>query len=94
MILIEGLSKVFRTQSGELEVLKQIDLEVAAGERVAVVGASGAGKTTFLHLLGGLDRPSAGRILFEGRDIYALQGQALDHFSNRKVGAPQSCWPR
>jgi len=86
MIRIERLSKVFRTHSGELTVLKEIDFEVASGERVAVVGASGAGKTTFMHLLGGLDRPSEGKVSIDGQDIYALQGQALDRFRNATVG--------
>ena len=86
MIQVTQLSKGFATASGPIDVLKDIDFEVKHGERVAVVGASGAGKTTFLHLLGGLDRPSTGSVRVDGEDIYALQGQALDRFRNRKIG--------
>lgn len=86
MIQISQLSKRFTTSSGTIDVLREIDFEVAVGERVAVVGASGAGKTTFLHLLGGLDKPSTGSVHIDGQDIYTLQGQALDKFRNRKVG--------
>ncbi len=86
MIKVSQLSKRFSTDSGVIHVLREIDLLVGEGERIAVVGASGAGKTTFLHLLGGLDRPTAGAVTINGEDIYRLQGQALDHFRNRTVG--------
>jgi len=86
MIEVSQLSKRFATSSGEIVVLREVDLSVAKGERVAVVGASGAGKTTLLHLLGGLDRPSAGTVHIEGEDIFALRGEALDRFRNRMVG--------
>jgi len=61
-------------------------LKVVDGERIAVVGRSGAGKTTLMHVLGGLDQPSSGQVLFDGEDVFALQGAKLDAFRNRAVG--------
>ena len=86
MIQTQQLTKSFSTDRGTVEVLRQVDLEIAAGERIAVVGASGAGKTTFMHLLGGLDRPSAGSVMFEGRDIFTFTAEELDAFRNRAIG--------
>jgi lipoprotein-releasing system ATP-binding protein len=86
LIEISGLAKSFKTSGGEVDVLKQVDLQIVAGERVAVVGASGAGKTTLMHILGGLDRPSTGEILFEGESIFSLRGDNLDQFRNRTIG--------
>ena len=70
----------------ELPVLKGADLEVKKAEIVAVVGASGVGKSTLLHLLGGLDRPSEGTIFYEGADIFALSDPELDRFRNEEIG--------
>jgi lipoprotein-releasing system ATP-binding protein len=86
MIAVKGLSKSFGTGRGRVDVLRSIDLTIDRGERVAVVGASGAGKTTLMHILGGLDHPTEGGVLFEGEDIFALKGPALDAFRNRTVG--------
>jgi len=86
MISVQGLSKRFATDRGVVEVLRGIDLEVRAGERIAVVGASGAGKTTLMHLLGGLDRPSAGSVRFEETDIFRFAPAQLDAFRNSTVG--------
>ena len=70
MIAVRALSKNFITDRGNIEVLKEVDLDIRTGERIAVVGASGAGKTTLMHLLGGLDRPSSGSVLFAEQDIF------------------------
>jgi lipoprotein-releasing system ATP-binding protein len=86
VIDVVGLRKSYVTGTGEIEVLKGIDLQIAAGERVAVVGTSGAGKTTFMHILGGLDQPSEGQVTINGADLFALKGGALDAFRNRSVG--------
>jgi lipoprotein-releasing system ATP-binding protein len=86
LIEIRKLQKKFSTSGGEITVLQGINLSIVAGERVAVVGASGAGKTTLMHILGGLDQPSDGEILFEGQSLFALHGAALDNFRNRTVG--------
>jgi lipoprotein-releasing system ATP-binding protein len=86
LILVRGLTRNFPTAGGRVDVLRGIDLDIAGGERVAVIGASGAGKTTFMHILGALDHPTAGTVRFAGDDIFCLQGPALDAFRNRTVG--------
>ncbi len=87
-VLIEtrGLEKEFKTPVRDIKVLRGISLSIRQGERVAIVGTSGAGKTTLMHILGGLDHPSRGDVLFENSDIYALRGAALDEFRNKTVG--------
>jgi lipoprotein-releasing system ATP-binding protein len=86
MIAVRALSRSFVTGRGRIEVLKDVDLEIQAGERIAVVGASGAGKTTLMHLLGGLDRPTSGSVLFVEKDIFHYSAQELDAFRNRTIG--------
>jgi len=86
MIAVRALSKHFITDRGRVDVLKDIDLDIRAGERIAVVGASGAGKTTLMHLLGGLDRPSSGSVHFAEKDIFHYSAQELDAFRNRSIG--------
>ena len=72
LLRVEGLSKTYLHGGRRLEVLRGVDLEIARGELVALTGPSGAGKSTFLHLVGTLDEPTAGRVVFEGRDLFAL----------------------
>ncbi len=86
LIQVQNLTRSFPAAGGNIEVLRGIDLEIARGERVAVIGASGAGKTTLLHILGALDHPTRGSVRFAGEDIFGLQGPALDAFRNRTVG--------
>jgi lipoprotein-releasing system ATP-binding protein len=86
MIAVRALSKIFTTDRGNIEVLKEVDIDIRAGERIAVVGASGAGKTTLMHLLGGLDRPTSGSVLFAEKDIFTYSAQELDAFRNRSIG--------
>jgi len=86
MIRTSGLRKSFFTAAGELEILKGIDLAVEAGEMVAVVGASGVGKSTLLHILGTLDRPSSGSVAYDSLDVFSLGGADLTSFRNRTVG--------
>jgi len=78
--------KSFKQGPVTLEVLQGAVLAVAAGERVAIVGASGSGKTTLLQILGGLDRPSTGRVLVDGQDIHALGEEARGMLRNRALG--------
>ena len=81
-----GLCKVFDTGGEDLEVLKGIDLAVRAGELVAVMGESGVGKSTLLHLLGTLDLPTAGQLRVADIDVLNLEDRALSRFRNRHIG--------
>ncbi len=69
-----------------IEVLTGIDLEIAQGELLAIVGASGVGKSTFLHLLGGLDRPTSGTVRYGDVDVFAQDANSLARFRNERVG--------
>ena len=86
VLACEGLSKEFRQGPATVGVLRGLDFVVRAGERVAVVGASGSGKTTLLQILGGLDAPTAGRVLIDGQDLAALDEVARGRLRNRAVG--------
>ncbi len=83
---VSGLDKGYRVAGRVLPVLRGLDLSVAAGEMVAIVGASGVGKSTLLHLLGGLDRFEAGSIRLGDADLSALGDEELVAFRNRSVG--------
>ena len=80
------LSKSYRSGPRVIEVLKELELEVDAGETLAVVGDSGVGKSTLLHLLGGLDRPDSGQVLFRGAEIFNGDAKQLAGYRNRHVG--------
>ena len=86
LVVVEGVRKTYQVGPCRLEVLRGIDLTIGKGEFVALRGASGAGKSTLLHLLGGLDRPDAGRIRFDGVPIESLGWSDLARFRNRRVG--------
>jgi lipoprotein-releasing system ATP-binding protein len=86
LIQVQKLFKSYGDGTKRVEVLKGVDLTFSGGEKAAIVGASGVGKTTLLHVLGTLDRPTAGKILFEGKDIYALNEKDLAFFRNREIG--------
>ena len=89
VLACQGLSKVYRQGTGEgaeVPVLLGVNLEIAAGERVAVVGASGSGKSTLLHLLGGLDAPTAGQIRLMGRDLSQIGDAERGELRNRHLG--------
>ena len=81
-----GLVKTFSEAGRVLEVLRGIDLEVAAGDRIAIVGASGSGKTTLLQLLGGLDEPTAGEVVVSGESMHRLGHAARGRLRNRALG--------
>jgi len=81
-----GIRKVFRTGTTELEVLKGVSLEVRRGEMIAITGASGVGKSTLLHILGTLDRPSEGELEINAEDVLSLDSDSLAQFRNRHIG--------
>jgi lipoprotein-releasing system ATP-binding protein len=86
LIQVQQLFKSYGNGTKRVEVLKGVDLNFSRGERVAIVGASGVGKTTLLHVLGTLDRPTGGKVFYEGKDIYALNEKELALFRNREIG--------
>jgi lipoprotein-releasing system ATP-binding protein len=85
-VTVTGLNKSYETGRHRLHVLRDVDLQVERGEMVAVVGASGVGKSTLLHLLGGLDRGDSGSIKIDDVDLLALGDESLVEFRNRNVG--------
>ncbi|MBQ4568176.1 MAG: ABC transporter ATP-binding protein [Desulfovibrio sp.] len=78
--------KSFPGPDADIEILRDIDLEIHAGEALAIVGASGSGKSTLLHLMGALDTPSSGRIVFDGTDLAQMRPDAKAAFRNRSLG--------
>ncbi|NOX21189.1 MAG: ABC transporter ATP-binding protein [Nitrospirae bacterium] len=86
LIRVEGLKKSYITEAGDLEVLKGIDLQIWPGEMVSIVGASGVGKSTLLHILGTLDRPTTGNVFFNEIDVFSLNDQELAQFRNKSIG--------
>ena len=86
LIAATGIVKAYRTAAGEVSVLRGVDLEVGAGEMLAIIGASGVGKSTLLHVLGTLDRPDAGRLAFAGEDVFAFPESRLREFRNQSLG--------
>lgn len=87
-VLLEarGLAKGYRSGGGYLAVLQRVEIAVAEGEMVAIVGASGVGKSTLLHVLGTLDEPEQGSVWFEGQDLFQLGEDARTDFRNRTIG--------
>jgi len=86
MIRMRGVDRRFPAGPTTIEVLAGVDLDVAAGERVAIVGPSGSGKSTLLHLLGLLDAPSAGSYVLENREVTGLDDEASSRLRNRRIG--------
>lgn len=83
LLKLENISKSY---SKDRVILDQLSLEINAGERVAIVGPSGSGKTTLLNLIGTLDRPDSGKMVFDGQDLSAMNDHQLAQFRNRKIG--------
>ena len=86
LLAVKNLDRSYEIGGHRIEVLRGLELTVARQETIAVVGASGVGKSTLLHILGALDHPSGGEVLFEGRDIFQLSPLELARFRNRKIG--------
>jgi putative ABC transport system ATP-binding protein len=83
---LRSVSKTYTLGGNAVHAVRDVDLEIAAGDSAAIVGPSGSGKTTLLQLLGALDRPSSGEILFEGRDIARLGDRELGKLRLRTFG--------
>ncbi len=86
LVEVQKIFKSYGNGTKRVEVLRGVDLVFSRGEKAAIVGASGVGKTTLLHVLGTLDRPTAGKVLFEGKDVYTLNEKDLAFFRNREIG--------
>lgn len=87
LLAIEGLSKSYPDTAGKrIDILKAVRLVLERGDSLAVMGASGIGKSTLLQILGTLDRPDSGRMLFDGIDVFAMNNDRLARFRNRSIG--------
>ena len=86
LIELRGITKTYQMDSVEVQALRGIDLQVAAGEFVAIMGPSGSGKSTCMNILGLLDRPTSGSYLLDGQDVSALDDVALARIRNRRIG--------
>lgn len=82
----ENVTKIYRGAEEDLEIFKNLSFAVRGGESLAIVGASGSGKSTILHLLGALDKPTSGKVLFEGRDLAAMTPPERADFRNGSLG--------
>ncbi|HEX9417586.1 MAG TPA: ATP-binding cassette domain-containing protein, partial [Methylomirabilota bacterium] len=85
LVAARELEREYRVGPETVRVLRGVSLEVHEGESVALIGASGVGKSTLLHLLGGLDRPTAGQVLFAGEDMYARSETALARLRRTEI---------
>jgi lipoprotein-releasing system ATP-binding protein len=86
LLRAESLDKSFATGEGTIDVLRGVEFSLEPGERVAILGQSGVGKSTLLHLLGALDHPTSGTVLFEGEDIFGKAPEDLARFRNESLG--------
>ncbi len=86
LLHIQGLQKSFVEGGREIHVLRGLDMDLEEGERLAIVGESGVGKSTLLHILGTLDRPSGGRLIYRGRDLSTFDQDAISNIRNREIG--------
>ena len=86
LIAVRNLSKSFSNGGASIDVLKELNFELSAGETIAIVGASGIGKSTLLHIFGALDRPDTGQLLFKGEDVFLYDNLKLARFRNESVG--------
>ncbi len=86
LISLKGISRRFQSAASDIEILRDVNFDIYKGESIAVVGASGTGKSTFLHILGTLDRPDGGTILFRNQNLLAMGADSLSRFRNKKIG--------
>ena len=86
IIICENLVKIYKTKDLEVLALQGLDLNIARGELMAIIGNSGSGKSTFLNMIGGLDRPSAGKLTVDGKNLFKLNEQELIQYKRNTVG--------
>ncbi len=86
LLILHRISKTFTSKAAKIEILNNADLQVQKGESIAVVGASGIGKSTLLNIIGTLDRPDAGKIFFKGSDLSMLSALKMAAFRNQRIG--------
>lgn len=86
LISARGIRKSFNSSGATIDILKGVDLDLRAGETLAIVGPSGIGKSTLLHILGTLDRPDSGKLLYRERDVLLLDDDQLARIRNQSVG--------
>jgi lipoprotein-releasing system ATP-binding protein len=86
LIVAIGVTRNFIKDAQAIEVLRGIDLEIHNGETLAITGASGVGKSTLIHILGALDKPTSGAVFYEGRDVFQLDDRGLARFRNQEIG--------
>src|ERR1700675_422281 len=86
LIEVRGLDKTFYDADREIRVLRNLDFKVEAGEEIAIVGQSGTRKSTLLHIIGSLEEPTAGKVYFDGEDLFTLDQKSLAEFRNVKLG--------
>lgn len=85
-ILCDGLVKIFKVADLEMVALRELNLTIQRGELVGIIGSSGSGKTTLMNILGGLDRPSAGRVIVDGHDLLRMTDRQMNRYRREKVG--------
>ena len=87
LLSVKNIKKAYKiTKKSYLEVLKGISLEIYDGEIVAIVGKSGTGKSTLLHILGALDKPDSGEVLFDGNNVFQMKEKQVSDFRNKSIG--------
>jgi lipoprotein-releasing system ATP-binding protein len=86
LICLEAVSKQFTSRTASIEILKETNFNIYRGETIAVVGPSGIGKSTLLNIIGTLDKPETGRLLYQGQDLFALGDEKLARFRNSQIG--------
>lgn len=86
MIRVEKLSKYYGKDENKITALNQVDITINEQDFIAVIGPSGSGKSTFLHAISGLDKPSSGKVLYDGKDIYSYSDKELSLFRCKKIG--------
>ena len=86
VIVCEDLVKIYKTKDIEVLALQGLDLMIERGEMMAIIGNSGSGKSTLLNMIGGLDRPSAGKLFVDGKDLFKLNEKELVEYKRSTVG--------